>query len=44
MKRVLGRSHHRVVCRLTGWQLWKGWDGGWVYPPLEDTITEAGLQ
>ena len=44
MKRVLGGFHHRVACRLTGRQPWKGRDGGWVYPPTEDAMAEAGLQ
>ena len=43
MKRVLGGFQHRVACRLTGQQLWKGWYRGWVYPPLEDAMAEAGL-
>ena len=30
--------------RLTGRQLWRVQDGGWVYPPLEDAILEVGLQ
>ena len=44
MKRVLGRFHHRVARGLTLWQPWKGWYGGWFYPPLEDAMAEAGLQ
>ena len=44
MKRVLGGFHHRVDLRLTGQQPWKGWDRGWVYPPMEDAKAEAGLQ
>ena len=38
MKRVVGRFHHRVANRLTGRQLWRGRDGGWVYPLLEDAM------
>ena len=44
MKRVLDRFHHRVDLRLTGWQPWKGRDRGWVYPPMEDVMTDVGLQ
>ena len=44
MQRVLGGFHHRVACKLTGRQPWKGRNGGWVSPPLEDEMTEAGLQ
>ena len=44
MQRVLGGFHHRVACRLTGRQLKKGQDEGWVYPPLEDAMAKAGLQ
>ena len=41
--RVLGGFHHRVACRLTGRQPWRGQGGGWVYLLLEDAIAEAGL-
>ena len=44
MKRMLGRFHHRVAHRLMGQKPRKRWEGGWVYPPLEDAIAEAGLQ
>ena len=44
MKRVFGGFHHRVDLRLTGRQPWKGRDGGWVYPPMEDAMAEVGLQ
>ena len=43
MERVLGGFHHRVARRLTGRQPCIGRDGGWVYPPLEDAMAEAGL-
>ena len=29
---------------MTGRQLQRRLDGGWVYPPLEDAMEEAGLQ
>ena len=32
------------ACSLTGRKTRKGWDGVWVYPPLEDAMAEAGLQ
>ena len=44
MKRVLGGFHHKVARRLTGRQPWKGRGRGWVYPPVEDTMAEVGLQ
>ena len=44
MKRVFGGFHHRVTCRMTGRQLWKGRDRGLVYPLMEDVMAEAGLQ
>ena len=44
MKRVLGGFHHRVARRMTWRQPRKGRDRGWFYPPLEDVMTEAGLQ
>ena len=44
MQRVVGGFHHRVVHRLMGRQPRKGQDGGWVYPHIEDAMTEAGLQ
>ena len=42
--RFWGGFHHRVVLRMTGRQPHIGRDGGWVYPLLEDTMTEAVLQ
>ena len=44
MQRVVGRFHHRGVHRLMGRQPQKGRDVGWVYPHIEDVMTEAGLQ
>ena len=44
LKRLLGRFHHRVAHRLTVWQPQKGWYGGRFYPPLDDAMSEAGLQ
>ena len=41
--RVLRGFQDRVALRLTGRQPWRGRDGVWVYPPLEDTTVEAGL-
>ena len=43
MKMVLGGFHHRVDHRLTERQPWKGRDKSWVYPPLEDSMVDAGL-
>ena len=42
--RNLGGFHHRVDRRLTGRKPRKGQEEGWVYPQLEDTMTEAGLK
>ena len=44
MKGLLGRLHHRVACRLKGKQTQKGWDIGWIYPPLEYAMAEAVFQ
>ena len=44
MQSVIGGFHHRMTCRLTGKQQWKGRDRCCVYPPLEDAMSEAGLQ
>ena len=41
MKRLLGRFHRKVACRITGRQTWKGQDRGWFYPPLEDVSVEV---
>ena len=42
--RVLGGFHHRVARRLTGRQPRQVREIVWVYPPLEDAMTEAGFQ
>ena len=42
--RVLGKLHHREARRLMGKQHWRGWDGGWLHPTMENTMAEAGLQ
>ena len=44
MKKVLDGFRHRVSHNLTGRQPRKGKYVGWVYPPLEDTMEEAGLR
>ena len=44
MQRVLVGFHHRVALSLTGRQTQKGQDRGWVYPPPEDAMEDAGLQ
>ena len=41
--RVLGGFHHRVDRRLRGRQPRIGQGGGWVYLPLEEEMSEAGL-
>ena len=42
--KVLGGFHHRVASKLTGRQLRRGQDSGWVYTPLEYMMAGAGLQ
>ena len=44
IQRVLGGFHHKVSLMLTGQQPQKGWDRGWVNPPPEDGMAEAGLK
>ena len=44
MKIVLGGFHHRVARRLMGRQPRKVRGVGWVYPSLDDTMGETGLQ
>ena len=44
MNRVLGGLHYRVSRRLTWWKSREEQGRGWVYPPLEDAMPEAGLQ
>ena len=44
MQRVLGRFHHKVDHRLTGQQLQKVRDIVWFYLPLEDGMSEVGLE
>ena len=41
--RVLGGFHHRVARGMTRRQTWRGQDGVWLYPPLEDAMVEAEL-
>ena len=42
--RTMGGFHHRLYRRLTGWQLCMGLYGMWFYPPLVETMVEAGIQ
>ena len=42
--RTLGGFHCRVAYRLTGRQPRRGLDGTWVYPPLAEKMSEAGIQ
>ena len=41
--RVLRGFHHRVARRLKGQKSWRGRDGRWVYPPMDESVEEAGL-
>ena len=43
IERVWGGCHHRVACSLTVRQPWSGSDGGWVYPPLVESMAEVVL-
>ena len=40
---ALGIFYHRVDSRLKGRQPWRGSDIVWIYPPLEDVMTETVL-
>ena len=42
--RVLGGFHHRVARRMPWTKPWRGGDGVWVYPPLEDSMLEVRLK
>ena len=42
--RALGRFHHRVDCRMTGWQPRRGIYGRCSYPPLFNLMEYLGLQ
>ena len=44
ISRFLGGFHHSVSHRLTGQQPWRGREGGWVYPILEEAMAEARVQ
>ena len=44
IERVLDGFHYRVAHRMTGQQPRRGRDGGWLYPPMEEAMAEAGLQ
>ena len=41
---MLGRFRHRFSCRLTGRQPWKWRDVVWIYPLMDDEMTEAVMQ
>ena len=42
--RLLGRFHHRVDRSITGMQPRQGRDGVWIYPLMEATVADTGLQ
>ena len=42
--KFLGGFHHRVAHRMMGGQHQRGRYGGWVYPPMAESMSEAGLQ
>ena len=44
MERALESFQHRVARRITGEQLRRQVDGIWEYPPLADSLREAGLE
>ena len=44
MAHTLGGFHHRVVQQITG-NIPKIWpDGGWKYPPIAESLREAGIK
>ena len=43
MGRSMGGYQHRVARRLTGNQIHNLWYRIWYYPPLEESVREAGL-
>ena len=44
IRRLHGGFHYKVVSRLMERQPRIGREGGWVYPPLEEAMMEAGLE
>ena len=42
--RMLRGFQYKAARKLTGRQPRRGRDGVWVYPPLEESIEEAGLK
>ena len=42
--KMLGGSHHRFACRLTGGQTKRKLDGMWDNPALLEAMEEAGIQ
>ena len=44
MERALDSFYHRVARRLTGRQTRRRGDESWDYPPLEETMGEAGFE
>ena len=42
--KVLGGFRYRLARSLISRKPWLGRDVVWIYPPLEDAMTEAGLQ
>ena len=44
IERTLGGFHNRVVWRLTGRMPQRNLDGTWMYPSLDESMLEAGVQ
>ena len=44
MERALDSFQHMFVRRITGKQLWRRADGSWEYPPLTESMGEAGFE
>ena len=44
IRRTLGGYHHRVVKRMTGRILHRNLDETWMYPSLEEAMSEVGVQ
>ena len=41
IERNMGGLHHKLVCRLTGWQPMRRTDVTWVYLPLVEAMAEV---
>ena len=44
LEKDLEGFHHWAVWRMEGMGPKRQWDGTWVYPPIETTLSIAGLE